>query len=70
MCPQTVGLVQKVCEEVGISTTSISIIDEINQKIHALRFYSVPFELGFPLGNPKDFENQIKICRNTIQLLT
>jgi len=69
MCSQTVGLVQKACEEVGISTVSISIIDEINEKINSPRYYSVPYELGFPLGEPKDFEKQVNICKNALQLL-
>ena len=66
MCLQTVGLVQKVCEEVGIVTTSISIIDEINEKINSHRYYPVPYKLGYPLGEPKDFNNQVDICKKAI----
>ncbi|MBC8312386.1 MAG: hypothetical protein H8E72_08765 [Candidatus Marinimicrobia bacterium] len=69
MCPQTVGLVQKACEEVGIATVSISIIDEINEKINSPRYYSVPYELGYPLGGIENFANQVDICRNSLSLI-
>ena len=50
-----VGLIQKACEEVEIQCTTISIIDELTQKLHTRRYLSVPYELGYPLGYPDDF---------------
>ena len=69
MCPQTVGLVQKACEEVDIYCTTISIIDEISKKLHIRRYVSVPYELGYPLGDPDDFTNQKEICTKALSLL-
>jgi len=64
-----VGLVQKACEEAGIHCTTISIIDEINVKLKVKRFLSVPYELGYPLGKPDDFNKQKDICRNVLKLI-
>ena len=60
---------QKYCEEAGIETSSISIVDEIAKHLKVHRFYSVPYELGFPLGPPGDFENQKNICRDALNLI-
>ncbi len=69
MCPQAVGLVQKECEEAGIACVVISIIDEISETVNLPRYFSVPYELGYPLGDPKDFENQKRICREALQII-
>ena len=69
VCPQTVGLVQKACEEVGMSCSTISIIDEITKKLKIHRYFSVPYELGHPLGAPDDFENQMDICKKALSLI-
>ena len=68
MCPQTVGLVQKACEENEIICSTISIIDEISRKLKIIRYLSVPFELGYPLGEPDDFDNQKDICKRALDL--
>ncbi len=58
MCHQTVGLIQKVFEENEIICSTISIIDEITIKLKTKRYLSVPYDLGFPLGNPNDYNEQ------------
>ena len=58
MCHQTVGLVQKACEDNGIVSSTISIVDEITQKLGTKRYLSVPYELGFPLGPPGNYKEQ------------
>ena len=58
MCHQTVGLIQKVFEENEIICSTISIIDEITIKLKTKRYLSVPYDLGFPLGNPNDYKEQ------------
>ena len=70
MCPQTVGLVQKACEENEIICSTISIIDEISPKLKIIRFLSVPSELGYPLSDPADFDNQKDICKRALDLVT
>ena len=69
MCPQTVGLVQKACEENRIISTTISIIDEISRKLKIIRYLSVPSQLGYPLGDPNDFDNQKDICKQALDLV-
>ena len=69
MCPQAVGLVQKTCEENGIICSTISIIDEISRKLNIIRYLSVPSKLGYPLGDPDDFNNQKDICKQALDLV-
>lgn len=69
MCPQAVGLVQKYCEEAGIACTVISIIDEINEQLNVPRTLSVPYPMGYPLGEPNDFNQQKSNCRDALELL-
>ena len=54
MCPQTVGLIQKACEENDILTTTISIIDKITAMLNVKRYLSVPYSFGYPL---RDIDN-------------
>ena len=70
MCPQTVGLVQKACEENGIICSTISIVDEISRKLKIMRYLSVPSKLGYPLGDPDDLDNQKDICKRALDLVT
>ena len=58
MCPQTVGLVQKACEENNIICSTISIINEITEKVRIKRYLTVPYDLGFPIGNPTKYVEQ------------
>jgi hypothetical protein len=69
MCPQVVGLVQKYSEELGIMCSVISIIDEITNQLKIPRYYSVPYQLGYPLGPSNDFNNQKLICKNALELI-
>ena len=70
MCPQVVDLVHKTCEENGMICSTISIIDEISRKLKISRYLSVPSELGYPLGEPDDFDNQKDICKRALDLVT
>jgi len=66
MCHQTVGLVQKVCEENDIICSTISIVDEITDKLRLKRFLSVPYDLGYPLGPSGDYERQKNTVKNLL----
>ena len=66
MCHQTVGLIQKNLEENNGICSTVSIIDEISEKIMTKRFMSVPYELGFPLGKHDD---DIEQKGNIVKLL-
>ncbi len=69
MCTQTVGLIQKSCEENGIVSSTISIIDELNVILKVYRYLSVPFDLGYPLGNPTNYKQQKQIIKNLLNLI-
>ena len=60
---------QKACEEAGIACVVISIIDKISKVLKLPRYFSVQYELGFPLGAPDDFNNQKRICRDALKML-
>ena len=69
MCHQTVGLIQKSLEENNIICSTISIIDEITEKLRTKRFLSVPYELGFPLGSPDDNVEQKNNLKKMLELV-
>ena len=70
MCHQTVGLVQKFCEENKLICSSISIINEINEKIKTKRYLSVPYKLGYPLGETNNFIEQKNIVQKLLSCIT
>ena len=69
MCPQAVGLIQKSCEEKNIICSTISIIDEITKKLKVKRYLSVPYKLGYPLGQTKNFIEQKKNVKKLLNLV-
>tara|TARA_Y100001935_G_scaffold203815_1_gene172519 strand:+ start:782 stop:994 length:213 start_codon:yes stop_codon:yes gene_type:complete len=69
MCHQTVGLIQKSLEENNIICSTISIIDEITEKLRTKRFLSVPYELGFPLGSSDDDVEQKNNLKKMLELV-
>ena len=68
MCPQAVGLIQKSCEENNIICSTISIIDEITQRLKIKRYLSVPYALGYPLGQIKNFNEQKENIKKLLNL--
>ena len=70
MCHQTVGLVKKFCEENKLICSSISIINEINKKIKIKRYLSVPYKLGYPLGETNNFIEQKNIVQKLLSCIT
>jgi len=69
MCNQSVGLIQRAIEYAGITTVSISLLREITEKIGPPRALSVPFPLGYPLGEPHNPELQKRVMRAAFALL-
>jgi len=69
MCMQTVGLAQASIEEYGIPTASITMLRTITAKIRPPRALSVPYALGFPLGEANNPELQIEVLRQLLALL-
>ena len=69
MCNQTVGLIQGVLEEAGISSVSISQLQEVTRKVKPPRALLVPYPLGYPLGKPHDPALQRRIVLEALKLL-
>jgi hypothetical protein len=66
---QTVGLAQAAIEERGIPTASITMLAKITEKIRPPRALSVPYPLGFPLGEAHNRELQTEVLRQLLALL-
>jgi hypothetical protein len=64
-----VGGLAYFLEDVGFSTTQISLIREHTEIIKPPRALWVPFELGRPLGVPNDSAFQTKVLRRVLSLL-
>lgn len=69
MCHQSVGLIQRAIEYMGITTVSLSLLREITEKIRPPRTLFVPFPLGYPLGEANNTELQTCIIRTALTLL-
>lgn len=69
MCHQTVGLIAGELERRGIATTSVTMLEEVTQKVGTPRALSVPYALGYPLGRPGDPSLQTRILRAALALL-
>ena len=69
MCHQSVGLIQRAIEYMGITTVSLSLLREITEKIRPPRALFVPFPLGYPLGEANNAELQTRIIRTALSLL-
>jgi hypothetical protein len=70
VCVQTVGLAQAAVEERGIPTVSITMLEGITKKIRPPRALSVPYPLGYPLGEPGNRELQTEIIHAMLAMLT
>ncbi len=68
MCHQTVGLVQAQLEARGIVTAGLTMLQNITAKIRPPRTLSVPFPLGYPLGEPHAPRVQRAVLRALLKL--
>jgi hypothetical protein len=64
-----VGVLARVFEEHGLSTTSISLVREHTEKVKPPRALFVPFPFGHPLGDANDPELQMRVVRAAFALL-
>lgn len=69
MCNQSVGLIQRAVEAAGISTVSITLIEDITKKVKPPRALLVPYGFGRPLGEPNNPELQHAIIAEALELL-
>ena len=66
---QTVGLAQQIVEEKGITTASITLLAGVTRKVRPPRALSVPYPLGYPLGEPDNPDLQHEILGALLALL-
>ena len=69
MCHQSVGLIQRALERVGIASVSVSTLPEITRKVNPPRALVVPFPMGYPLGSPRDAALQTRVILSALALL-
>ena len=69
MCNQSVGLIQRSVEAAGISTVSITLIEDITRRVKPPRALVVPYGFGHPLGEPNNPELQHAIIAEALALL-
>lgn len=68
MCPQTVGLVQGALETAGITTTGITNVAEVSEKVGVPRALDVPWRLGYTMGEPNNPELQREVLLQALAL--
>ncbi len=66
---QTVGLAQQIIEAKGITTASITMLAGVTRKLRPPRALSVPYPLGFPLGEANNPKLQHEILKALFVLL-
>lgn len=69
MCNQTVSLVAAEIERAGIPTVAQVFLKEVAERIQPPRALWVPFDHGYPLGEPNDISLQMHVLRQTFALL-
>lgn len=63
------GVLARVFEEHGLSTTSISLVREHTEKVKPPRALFVPFPFGHPLGEANQPDLQLRVIRAALALL-
>jgi hypothetical protein len=68
MCNQSVGLIASVIEKAGIPAVCLSLLREVTEKVSPPRALSLPFRMGYPLGEPKNASLQHEVIRSALAL--
>lgn len=63
------SLIAGEIEKVGISTVNLVLLRFIAEEVQPPRALFVPFNHGFPLGNPNDPECQMAVIEAALNLL-
>ena len=63
------GLIASVIEKTGIPTVSLSLLREIAEKVKPPRTLVVPFDFGYPLGQPDRPDLQHTIIAAALAML-
>lgn len=70
MCNQSVGLIASVIEKGGIPTVSLSLLREVTEQVKPPRALFVPYQHGYPLGEPDRTDLQHRVIKTALDLLT
>lgn len=62
-------MIQRIIEDVGISTVSITLVESVAKKVKPPRVLSVPFDFGHPLGEPNNPTLQHTLISEALELL-
>ena len=63
------GLVQRIVEEAGIPTISLTLLPFITRKVKVPRALAIEFPFGHPFGKPFDNEQQLSIINDGLREL-
>ena len=66
-CNRSVGLVQRIIEEAGISTVSISIARKLTEEAGAPRSVFVKWPMGHPMGEPFNIKQQRRVLKAALE---
>jgi len=66
VCNQSVGLIQRVFDEEGLSTISLTTIASITRRIKPSRALLVEHPFGLVMGDVNDSERQIAVLREML----
>jgi D-proline reductase (dithiol) PrdB len=69
LCNQSVGLIQRSIEAAGISTVSISLVQEITVQVRPSRALFLRWPFGHPLGGPFTVPQHLRILRDMLYAL-
>ena len=64
------GLVQRVIEESGIPTVSLSMIPDLTRAVGVPRLAGISYPMGRPLGRPHDASGQRAVLEAMLELLS
>ncbi len=73
MCQQSVGLLQRVFDEAGLSTISLTLVKEITELVKPSRALFLEHPFGFTFGNigERDLQRQILLdCLHAAEQIT
>ena len=62
-------MIQRAIEAVGISTVSITLVQNITEQVKPPRALVVPYRFGYPLGEPNNPTLHHKIISAALSLL-
>ena len=69
MCNQAVSLIAAEIEKRGIATVCIALLRDVVERVRPPRALCVPFRHGYPLGEPRNGDQQRAVMTAAFSLL-